>query len=176
MGDKVKDMEERLDKLENRLKVTFLEIEKRFESLKEEQPISVEDRLQELEDLLLLIQLEVTKMREKSNPLDFSIGTTAPDIKERLDKLEEAVINGRPTMYSGQTDRKAEMEMDKRMREMEEKVSKHKGHEGKGDLTEKMDEIDRRLRNLEGRKHMEATVETSGAILDDVRKILHHKN
>lgn len=88
-----KDLEEKLERLENRLKSTFLEIEKRFESLKTEEPfaLSIETRMQELEDLLLLQQLEITKIRDRVGDIGFSSEPVAPNIEERLRRVEESV-------------------------------------------------------------------------------------
>jgi DNA repair exonuclease SbcCD ATPase subunit len=177
MADKVKELEERLDKLENRLKVTFLEVEKRFESFKEEQPVTIEDRLQELEDLLLLIQLEVTKLKDRSGPLEFSVGAAAPDINERLNKLEEAVlgehVTGAPEVHV-----ETDAALEHRMRELEERVQQY-GHEPvmeeQKDLSSKLDEIEKRLARIESKKIVseKGVMISSRDVLDDVKKILY---
>ena len=93
MADKAKELEERLDRLENRLKTTFLEVEKRFEEMRGREHLASgpEDRIAELEDLLLLLQLEVTKIKESAGTgLEF--GATAEpqsDVMERLKKMED---------------------------------------------------------------------------------------
>lgn len=149
MADKLNELEERIDRLDNKLKATFLEIEKRFESFRQEQPMSIEDRLQELEDLLLLVQLEVTKMRDRSTFLETSDVT--PDVIERLNKLEKAVAAPHiAEPYPAET------------HEM-----RTAGAEG---ITEKLDEVEKRLNKLEkGVTHSIASED----ILADVRKILH---
>lgn len=172
MPDKLKEMEERLDKLENRLKVTFLEIEKRFESFKQEQPIGIEDRLQELEDLLLLIQLEVSKLKDRTS-IDFGIGAPAPDISERLSKLEEAVLGEH---FTGEEAHEVSTyaELEHRIELLEERISLHHRPyvEGKPDTSKQLDELEKRLERLEKRRTEKVVVEHSNA-LEDVRKILH---
>lgn len=181
MGDKMKDMEERLDKLENSLKLTFLEIEKRLESMTQEQPVNIEDRLQELEDLLLLIQLEITKLKDRSGPLDFGISTGAPDIHERMSKIEEAVMGDKFVEHAND-ESKAELqsqddETEERLRTLEERIGQH--HEfvteqKKVDVVSKLDEIDKRLASVENKKLVsdKGVIISHKDILDDVKKIL----
>lgn len=59
----LRDIKERLDRLENKSKENFFEIEKKFAKL---EPIAnLEERIQELEDLLILQEVEIAKIREK---------------------------------------------------------------------------------------------------------------
>src|SRR3989338_5088961 len=101
MPANIKDLEDKLDRLENRIKATFLEIEKRLESMKTEEPfaLSIETRIQELEDLLLLVQLEVTKIRERPADMDFGLAPQIPNIEDRMRRLEESAnINIEPAV------------------------------------------------------------------------------
>ncbi len=86
---KIAEIEGRFGRLEEKLKLTFNEIEKRFAQIQQQPHYSVEDRIEELEDLLLLLQLENTKVREKiGEGLDFGIAPAVPDISERITRIE----------------------------------------------------------------------------------------
>lgn len=90
--DKIKEIDEHLDRLENRLKANFLEIEKRFAEIYEASkiPEDINERFNELEDLLLLLQVESTKLKEKfTGGLGFGAEVDTTSINERIDKLEE---------------------------------------------------------------------------------------
>ena len=181
MGDKMKDMEERLDKLENSLKLTFMEIEKRLESMTQEQPVNIEDRLQELEDLLLLIQLEITKLKDRSGPLDFGISTGAPDIHERMSKIEETVMGGELKHAGDESKAKLGTDVDdeteKRLRTLEESIGQHHKfvtEQKKVDVVGRLDEIDKRLASVENKKLVsdKGVIISRKDVLDDVKKIL----
>lgn len=91
---KIAEMDERFGKLEEKLKLTFGEIEKRFAQMQQQPHYSAEDRIEELEDLLLLMQLETTKLREKvGEGLDFGISPAVPDISERLTRMESELAS-----------------------------------------------------------------------------------
>src|SRR3990172_9701180 len=68
MDKKLKDMEEALGRIENRNKSNFLEIERRLVKMEtggtSDSANEATERIQEIEDLLLLIQFENTKMKE----------------------------------------------------------------------------------------------------------------
>ncbi len=85
-----KQLEERFDRMENKLRTTFLEVEKRLAELKA-QPTDTEDRIQELEDLILLMQLEITKVKERTGTSTEFLTPQGPDIAERLGRLEESL-------------------------------------------------------------------------------------
>ncbi len=86
----IKQLEERFERLENKLRATFLEVEKRFDEVKA-QPHDIEDRIQELEDLILLMQLEITKIKERGSITTEFLTPQAPDINQRLSRMEEAL-------------------------------------------------------------------------------------
>ncbi len=85
-----KQLEDRFDRMENKLKTTFLEVEKRLVEIKQ-QPSDVEDRIQELEDLILLMQLEITKLKEKTGTTAEFLTPESPNILERMNRMEEAM-------------------------------------------------------------------------------------
>lgn len=88
--DEAKQLEERFERLENKLRATFLEVEKRFNELGQE-PHSMEERMQELEDLILLMQLEITKIKDRTSVTTEFLAPDTPGMAERLSRLEEAV-------------------------------------------------------------------------------------
>ncbi|MFA4819397.1 MAG: hypothetical protein WC613_00385 [Candidatus Aenigmatarchaeota archaeon] len=89
MVDKLTELEERFNKLEEKLKITFIELERRLDQQQPQSQSSSEDRIQELEDLLLLLQLENTKLKEKvGDGLDFGIIPNVPGVSERLTRVE----------------------------------------------------------------------------------------
>jgi len=90
MAEDVKRLDEKIDRLESKLKATFLEVDRRFEDVKT-LPIAIEDRLQELEDLILLMQLEITKIKDKTSVTTDFITPQTPDFSERITRVEEAL-------------------------------------------------------------------------------------
>lgn len=86
----IKQLEERFDRLENKLRATFAEVERRFEEVKA-QPLGVEDRIQELEDLILMMQLEITKIKDRTSITTEFMTPDTPGMAERLNRLEEAL-------------------------------------------------------------------------------------
>lgn len=89
-ADEVKQLEERFEALENKLRATFLEVEKRFAAAKA-QPVEIEDRIQELEDLILLMQLEITKIKDRTSVTTEFLTPQTPDVVTRIGRLEEAL-------------------------------------------------------------------------------------
>jgi chromosome segregation ATPase len=85
-------IEDRLSRIENRNKVNFFEIEKRLSAIESAKPdIEVNDineRMHELEDLILLLQVEISKLKDR---LSGGPGIELPDLSEiehKLDRLE----------------------------------------------------------------------------------------
>ncbi len=84
------EIKERLDRLENRTKMNFFEIEKRFSQLAvpsgNEEIEKLKDRIQELEDLQMYLELENIKIKEKiSDTGPYS----SPDLDQRVKHMEE---------------------------------------------------------------------------------------
>lgn len=84
------ELNRKLEKLEDKLKANFFEIEKRLVNLEspQEPTPGLNEKIEEIEDLLLLVQLENVKMKDalKQEPLQ---QTVPEDIEERLTKLEQ---------------------------------------------------------------------------------------
>ncbi len=139
-----KETDQRLNKLEDQIKQNFLDIEQKlqkFEEVKAEQNgdrqlvegkenivnfKEINDRIQELEDLLLLIEMENTKIKEK---IVGNVNMETPvDVLTRLQKLEERVSLTKETSAEG---------IEKKAEELEDYISKE------------MAEFDKRLARLE---------------------------
>ncbi len=91
LNDKeLRELEDRFEQLENKLKTTFTEVEKRLDLLKV-QPVDIMDRIQELEDLILLMQLEITKLKDRVSISTDFLTPDSPGMMERLNRIEEAV-------------------------------------------------------------------------------------
>src|SRR3989338_6347647 len=152
MVDKLTELEERFNRLEEKLKITFIELEKRLnqQQLHDQPQTNVEDHIQEIEDLLLLLQLENTKMNEKiRDGLDFGIIPNVPDVSERLTRVESELASHASAMPSQteietkiatleerinslQTPNTVEMRpVDEPVDEVEEHVAEHHTHKKK---------------------------------------------
>lgn len=181
MADKVTELEERLNRLEERLKLTFVEIEKRMTQPAAAAPtFDANDRIDELEDLLLLLQLENTKLKERvGDGLDFGITPSVPDISERLNRIESEIAN-RPVhvMEAAETDEAPPESTDtneirQKLNSLEEKLNEpisedHPVHQNLKELQKRVKTLEALLERR-GREELEA--EESG-LLEDVRNIL----
>lgn len=61
----VKKLDERINNLESKLKAAFTDVETKISSLSTTDKDSIEERFQEVEDLILLLQVEQMKIKEK---------------------------------------------------------------------------------------------------------------
>ncbi|MBI2076238.1 MAG: hypothetical protein HYT72_03250 [Candidatus Aenigmarchaeota archaeon] len=94
--DDLQGLNQRLSALENRIKTNFFEVEKRLAET-EQKPGGEsigEERLQEIEDLVLLLQIESTKIKEKIGTQD--VIESAPLLEQRITKIEEKLGQGVP--------------------------------------------------------------------------------
>jgi len=92
--DKIQELEERLNRLEMRLKSNFLEIEKRFSEVPGQTslPEDINERFNELEDLILLLQVDNTKIKEQfTGNLSFGADVDTASINERINILDEKI-------------------------------------------------------------------------------------
>ena len=168
---KMAEIEERFNKLEEKLKLTFGEIDKRLTQMQQQPHYSVEDRIQELEDLLLLMQLESTKIREKvGDGLDFGIAPAVPDISERLTRIESEIASHASTATPVAID-------DTKLTALEEKINSLNGpvvRAADDSLKETIQALEKKVNTLEallaqrGRKELEK----EESLLSDVQEIL----
>ena len=61
----VKKLDERINNLESKLKSAFAEIDTKISNLSTTDKTGIEERFQEVEDLILLLQVEQMKIKEK---------------------------------------------------------------------------------------------------------------
>ena len=87
----VKKLEERMGNLESKLKVAFHDIETKISSLSMADKEGIEERFQEVEDLILIIQVEQMKIKEKMiASADIGFGETNMPTED-IEKLKPVV-------------------------------------------------------------------------------------
>lgn len=82
---------EKLKALENKLNTSLLEIEKRFVVLEEHSPEKLEERIKELEDLQMLNDLEIIKIKEKLKDMEVKEDSKKDVDFEELRKLKDEI-------------------------------------------------------------------------------------
>lgn len=168
--DKTAEVEQRLNSLEDRLKLVFAEIENRLDQAKPHEEYTPEERIQEIEDLLLLLQLETAKIKEKvgDTTMDFGIAPIAPDIVARLSRVEEELGHVHNAPPAEGNDAKI-AQLEEKIKALEEFPAAMKDEQFK--------ELEKRIRTLEalmerrGKKEIE---EAESNLLNDIQNILRH--
>ena len=92
--DKIQELEEKLDRLELKTKASFLEVEKRLKEVPEhvQLPGDIDERFNELEDLILLMQVETSKIKDRiTGGLGFGAEVDTAAINERMGSIEERI-------------------------------------------------------------------------------------
>ena len=174
--DKTAEIEERFARLEEKLRVTFLEIDKRLPKPEEHKESPLEERIDELEDLLLLLQLENTKLKEKvGEGLDFGISPSAPGVNERLEKIEEELSSGTSPVQPGDIDVKIAT-LEERINALPSQlvqVPQDVEARVKESMEKDVQEMQKRIRTLEAllEKRGQEEIENS-SLLADVHTIL----
>jgi DNA anti-recombination protein RmuC len=114
------DLEERVARLEERFKLNFLEIEKRLAGLPEEADSKkLEEHIKEIEDLLLYVEVENTKIKEmiaESDPvlkqIGFSHSLKQPDnISKKLSSIEKRINSFEAELHKKEFYRAVEKEL-----------------------------------------------------------------
>src|SRR3989338_2779063 len=104
---KAAELEQRLSNLEDKIKRNFFEVEKRLSSI-EVSPKNVEERVKEVEDLQMLSQLEIMKLKEgeRQQPIQAQTVVVPPDTEKkiidllhRVDALESQKITDKSASY-----------------------------------------------------------------------------
>ncbi len=161
LEDKLREMEERINRMENKLKLSLFEVEKLVNQPKQEEP--VEERLLEMEDLILLLQLEVTKIKDKVGQ-DIDVGLTpkvSQSVDDRITRLEEEISNTRQTEPAPEIqERESHLYDDKPAHEEVHERQTHRGHGEKQLQKKRRDEEDE-------------TIRVKGNVLEDLQKILN---
>src|SRR3989338_4813952 len=178
--DKIFEIDQRINGLEERLKLVFSEIEKRLDQVKPHEEYSTEERLQEMEDLMLLLQLETTKIREKvgETSIDFGLATSVPDAAARLTRIEEELgraHNNTEVPTDGADAKIAQLE--EKIKALEERPLNQSEKQIKSGVHDNIKELEKRIRTLEallerrGQKEME---HVESHLLSDIQDILRH--
>jgi len=175
---KLKDVEEALARIENRNKSNFLEIERRLVKMETGGASGsggdeATERIQEIEDLLLLIQVENTKMKEMlggKELMEFDMR----GLESRISEIETNIASlkgGVPAAASGTSNVAIPADLEERLHEMEEKIETaySKGLPAAG--AEKMAEMKKQIEEsyakiIEFRKDMESLLKSK----EDVSK------
>ncbi len=101
----LKDIDDRLGKLEDKMKSGFLEAEKRLASFESLKPGVFEERVKEVEDLQMLTQLEIMKLKEKEQvpvaiaKIPAGLEEKTNDLLHRLSALESEKITEKGASY-----------------------------------------------------------------------------
>lgn len=87
-----------IERLENRLRTNFFEVEKRLSNLEGNLTTTsideIKERLQEIEDLQMLLQAEFLQLKQQPGMETAALG--GGDIEKRVEKIEEIVSKGVP--------------------------------------------------------------------------------
>ncbi|MBI4019543.1 MAG: hypothetical protein HY364_04795 [Candidatus Aenigmarchaeota archaeon] len=150
--DDFRQLIERLNGLEAKLRNTFVQIDQRLGELETIKTENSEQRLQEIEDLMLLLQVENTKIREaigKKEDSSFLDASFMPDdakMHEKIDILEQQVRG----MASGATASNGN-ELETRMNQLENRLDElsQKGLSSNEDVAE-MDSELKSIRRSDG--------------------------
>lgn len=136
-----RELEERVARLENRAKANFFEMEKRLMALesRSEGP-DVLERLHELEDLMLLMQVEGTKLKERTSP------TIPHDLETRLAALETTVASSAAPARTAGIDTGAADDLLKRFSQLEEAMESRPASEKT--VSHYFDKLERQKREL----------------------------
>jgi tetrahydromethanopterin S-methyltransferase subunit G len=182
---KTEALNERLNALEERLRYVLGELEKRIESTQQHTDHPPEERFQELEDLLLLLQLETTKMKDRvgEGGLDFGVTPTVPDMAARLNRLEEEVANRSTPAVSH--DSHDSHDSDARIAELEKRiderhsinVSKDTEKHIKSEFAEYVRDLEMWVKTLEAlleKRGKDEITEAENNLLADIQGILKH--
>ncbi|HLD83597.1 MAG TPA: hypothetical protein VI979_01955 [archaeon] len=175
-------LSERLTGLETKLRNTFVQIDQRLGELETIKTENSEERLQEIEDLMLLLQVDNTKIREsigRKEDSSFMGASSMPDdakIYEKLETLEQevrALSGGAPVAGS---------ELESRISYLEKKLDAFSEKNVSADDAEEMgselksirrsggDDVEKRLSALEDK--IEEAGGTSSVVPEDLgRKI-----
>lgn len=176
LEDKLNELDERMNRLENKLKLSLFEAEKLASQPKQESP---EERILEMEDLILLMQLEITKIKDKiSQEIDVELTPkTSQSAEDRLTRIEEEIGNIR----SSNTGSYAEG----REYRIQEKTSARVPEKHYREEFEEIQEHGRPSHEIERKSHAERQptrkkredeedeILVRGSVLEDLQKILN---
>lgn len=186
----MEDSKERLDRLENRIKANFFEIEKRLAKIEGSGDKNIEQRVHELEDLVLMLETDSTKLKDKLSEkreekgkdykkIEESFSKKEKEFEERLGDLEKLIVSEKDMKKQPKGD------INKKIADLESKIGKagyEKLEKKLGELEKKISsthvkEIESRLGNLEKSytqeiEKMEHEIEKTGKVI--VKEEMNH--
>ena len=115
-----------LDNLEAKLRNTFVEIDTRIARLEGMKEGGSEERMQELEDLMLLIQVDNAKLKETGGEHGTLVATDNKGVDERLSAIESDIANLRKSSpaFHDTDERERLSEIEKRIEALSEPKGK----------------------------------------------------
>jgi len=155
----VDDIEKRIRHLEDKFKYNFFEIEKRFAEIHPKEttaePSNLADRVQYIEDLLLMVQVENEKLREMilSSPKNYTDEIHGVENPETRQKREDNPEENEELHYVER------ISIEKRFDNLEKFLTKEIAH------------LDERLRNIED-KVFNKTSPPEKNVLEELHHIL----
>ncbi|MBS3054515.1 MAG: hypothetical protein J4431_03195 [Candidatus Aenigmarchaeota archaeon] len=169
---------ERINGLEAKLRNTFMQIDQRLGELETIKTESSEQRLQEIEDLMLLLQVENTKIQNaigKKGDSSFLDASFMPDdakLQEKVDMLEQQMRGmklGAPASYGSELETRIN-HLENRLDELSRKGLSgndeiaEMGHELKDIRTGDGGDVEKRLAALEEKI---ASADSSGSVMPE---------
>lgn len=169
-----------LDSLEAKLRNTFVEIDTRIARLENVKEGSPEERMQELEDLMLLIQVENAKLKEAGNVQTSLIADDAGNkgIEQRVSAIESdiaGIAKSNPAFHASSDVEERLNEIEKRIESLSEpkektsfkkELSSIKSADLRG-VESRLDALEKRLGEADGKSVVPAELYDKIAALEE---------
>jgi len=170
-------LENDIERLENRMRTNFFDIEKRLNTLEAASSVSAleefRERLQELEDLQMLLQTEIMQIKQKI--IGEEIEMPAGDVEKRIEKLEETISKGVPVAVDEDIEKRLEsLEKASDVKEVKKMIEKF-GFETKNldALSKRIDDIEKQLK--ESQRYFNKKIEELEDLSEKSGKMLSEK-
>jgi len=170
-------LENDIERLENRMRTNFFDIEKRLNTLEAASSVSAleefRERLQELEDLQMLLQTEIMQIKQKI--IGEEIEMPAGDVEKRIEKLEETISKGVPVAVDEDIEKRLEsLEKASDVKEVKKMIEKL-GFETKNldALSKRIDDIEKQLK--ENQRYFNKKIEELEDLSEKSGKMLSEK-
>jgi len=170
-------LENDIERLENRMRTNFFDIEKRLNTLEAASSVSAleefRERLQELEDLQMLLQTEIMQIKQKI--IGEEIEMPAGDVEKRIEKLEETISKGVPVAVDEDIEKRLEsLEKASDVKEVKKMIEKL-GFETKNldALSKRIDDIEKQLK--ESQRYFNKKIEELEDLSEKSGKMLSEK-
>ena len=170
-------LENDIERLENRMRTNFFDIEKRLKTLETMSSVSAleefRERLQELEDLQMLLQTEIMQIKQKI--IGEAIEMPTGDVEKRIEKLEETISKGVPVAVDEDIEKRLEsLEKAIDVKEVKKMIEKL-GFETKNldALSKRIDDIEKQLK--ENQRYFNKKIEELEDLNEKSGKMLSEK-